>query len=290
MLFEVGLAQPAAVGAHERVDLVGDGAAVEDVPPLLRQPGVGAGQIRVFEHLTLGRRVPARRERLDERTRQVLPANDLHIAAPIIGDEFADREPLVGIPDGGREHLGHRQPPEFRVQLEPAVDRARHADRQQAQRWNRRAVQLRELRLQLLIAQPPRRPPGAIQAVEFPVLRAPHEGKQVAAHPAAHRFHQAERGVGRDRRVDGGAAGLERIEPDLRRERLAGADHTVRCDHLGACGEGPAGDAVHLGHRDGSRRDREDSEQHETAADGLHAGTISAPGPRSTHPLPAGGF
>ena len=69
---------------------------------------------------------------------------------------------------------------------------------------------------------------AGVEAVELLRLRVPDDGEQVAADAAGHRLHEAHRGVGGDGRVDRVAALLQDVEPDLRRERVAGGDHAVR--------------------------------------------------------------
>ena len=294
MLLEVGLAQPAAVGAHEGVDLVDNLTAIKTVASLRRDELVGVGQRRVPENLTLGRRVPLLRQgfggqaagihaiSLEERSGQMLAAQDRHVALPVEGDELAERKSLLGITDRGGEHLRQRQPAELRMKLGPAVDRARHADGQQAVGRDRGAVELCELGLHLLVAESERRAAGGVEAVEFFRLRIPDDGEQVAADAAAHRLHQAQRGVGRDGGVDRRAAGLENIEAGLRRERLAGADHAVLRDDFRAGGERSAGDAVHLSHGNGDGQKREYVEEDKTH--GVHVRTLCTTRPGSTYP------
>ena len=76
-------------------------------------------------------------------------------------------------------------------------------------------------------------PAAGVEAVELLRLRVPDDGEQVAADAARHRLHEAHRGVGGDGRVDGVAAVLQHVEPDLRGERVAGGDHAVVGDRLG---------------------------------------------------------
>jgi len=78
-------------------------------------------------------------------------------------------------------------------------------------------------------------------------LGVPDDGEEVAAEAVARGLHETEGGVGGDGGVDGGAAGFENIEADLGRERVAGGDHAVRGDHLGAGGAGAAVDPIGLG-------------------------------------------
>ncbi|MNV42462.1 hypothetical protein D3C71_1341360 [compost metagenome] len=75
-------------------------------------------------------------------------------------------------------------------------------------------------------------------------LRVPHDGKQVTADAIAGGLHQAQRGVGRDRRVHRRAAALHHVQRDLGGQWLGGGGHRMRGDHLRAGGEGMAGDAI----------------------------------------------
>ena len=109
------------------------------------------------------------------------------------------------------------------------------------------AIQLRQLRFHLLVAQAERRAAAAVQAVELVLLRAVDDREEIAADAVRDRLHQSERGVGRDRGVDRAAAALQNVESDLRRERHAGADHAVARDDFGTRGKRFAGDAIDLG-------------------------------------------
>ena len=66
-----------------------------------------------------------------------------------------------------------------------------------------------------------RRSTAGIQPVEPLILLAPEDREQVAADPVAGRFGHAQDRVGRDRRIDAIAAGLENIDPGHAR-RVAG--------------------------------------------------------------------
>ena len=107
-------------------------------------------------------------------------------------------------------------------------------------------MQLRELALHLLVAQPERRTAAAVEAVKFVVLRAVNDREKIAADAVRNRFHQAERRVGRDRGIDRAAAAFQNIEPNLRRRRHARANHPVPRQDFRTRRQGFAGDAVDL--------------------------------------------
>jgi hypothetical protein len=86
--------------------------------------------------------------------------------------------------------------------------------------------------------------PAGVQPMQPPRPGIPGDGEQVAPDAAAGRLHEAERRVGRDRRIDGAAALLEDVQRDLRRQGLAGRRHAMRRQHLGAGDEFGAGDAI----------------------------------------------
>ncbi len=113
-------------------------------------------------------------------------------------------------------------------------------------RRNRFAIELRQFRFHLLVAEAERRATAAVQAVKLFRFRVVNDRENVAADTVAGRFHQPERGVRGDGGIDRAAAGFENIEPDLRGERHARADHAVLREHFGTGGERLAGDAIRL--------------------------------------------
>jgi hypothetical protein len=128
-----------------------------------------------------------------------------------------------------------------------------------------------ELGEQLSRLSPSGRAARGVEAVELFRLRLVDDGEEVAADAAAGGLHEAERGVGGDGGVDGRAALAQDVEADLRRERLAGADHAVLGDDLGTGGKGAAGDAVGLGGQWEAERQRQEPADREPVARGGHA-------------------
>ena len=61
-----------------------------------------------------------------------------HVVLPVERDELRDGKAVVRVADGRREVFGHGQLAELAVQCEPAIDRARHCDRQRAHRRDMR--------------------------------------------------------------------------------------------------------------------------------------------------------
>ena len=80
----------------------------------------------------------------------------------------------------------------------------------------------------------PRAATRAVDAVQFAGCRVVDNGEKIAADPVAGGFHQAQRGIGGDCRIDRAAAVLEHIERDLRRQRMRGRRHAVLRDHRAA--------------------------------------------------------
>ena len=134
------------------------------------------------------------------------------------------------------------------VQLEPAVDSAGCGDGKEAGGRDGGAMQAGELGLYLLETQAKRGPAGGIEAVEFAGFGVIDDGEEIASRAATHWLHEAEGGIGRDGGIDGGAAGFQNIDADLRGQRLARADHAVLREHFGARGEAatPVTVLIHL--------------------------------------------
>ncbi|GBF31119.1 hypothetical protein MnTg04_01073 [bacterium MnTg04] len=119
------------------------------------------------------------------------------------------------------------------MHLEPAIDRARHTDRQRPARRDRLVAVVDEP----FAGQGARRAAAGIQAIQFFRFGVPDNREQIAADAVTGRFHQAERGVRRDGGVDRVAAGLENIDRYLGRQRLTGRRHAMSRDDLGAAGK-----------------------------------------------------
>ena len=98
---------------------------------------------------------------------------------------------------------------------------ARGSDRKRAMAGNG----LEALLLEPLQAERVGGTPTGIQTVQLSTLGIPHDGKQVAANPAAGRLHQPQRGVCSNGGIHSRAARLENVQGDLGRERLARGDH-----------------------------------------------------------------
>src|SRR5205807_7630072 len=150
------------------------------------------------------------------------------------------------------------------MQFAPCIHRSGHTDWEHAARRNRFAMQLVELRFHLFIAQTERRAAAAIDAIKFVFLRAINDGKKVAADSVRNRFHQAKRGVGRDRGIDRVTAALQDVEPDLRGCRHARANHSVPSQDFRARGERFSGDAIDLGERNPRACNKQETKDSET--------------------------
>ena len=133
----------------------------------------------------------------------------------------------------------------------PAVDAARHRHRQHAIGRNGGAAEPGHGGPHVLERGAAGGASRGVEPAELAVLRTPHDGEEIAADARPDGFHEPERRVGRDGGVDRRATGLEHVEADLGRERLAGADHAVWREHLGARRKGVAGDAIAREQREG---------------------------------------
>ncbi len=119
------------------------------------------------------------------------------------------------------------------MQGEPAVHRAGDGDRKRPERGYAPVVRvqfaarlhLRYALLQLRQGLSPGGTTGAVVAIQLPGSRVPHDGEEVAADAVAGGLHQAQCGVGGDRRVDRRAALLEDVERYLGGQRMGGGRH-----------------------------------------------------------------
>ncbi len=89
-------------------------------------------------------------------------------------------------------------------------------------------MQLRQFGFHRVVTQAERRTAAAVDPVKFVFFRAVNDREQIAADSVRDRLHQSERGVRRDRGVHCAAAAFQNFDPDLRRGRHAGANHSVR--------------------------------------------------------------
>jgi hypothetical protein len=129
---------------------------------------------------------------------------------------------------------------------------------------------------QLLAGKAERGAAGGVEAVKFFVGGAPDDREEVAADAVAGGFHEAERGVGRDGRIHGRAAGFQHVEGDLRGQRVRGGGHAVLGDDLGAGGEGATVDAVGLGRERKTGNGGKQAENRNQAAGSDHAGRLAS--------------
>ena len=139
-------------------------------------------------------------------------------------------KPSRAVRMAGARTVRQRQLAEARVELGPAIDAARDADRERADLGD--AVEL--LPLEFFEREGVRAAAAGVEAVEPLGFGVPDDGEEVAAEAAAGGFRHGEHGVGRDGGVDGVAARLERFDGGERGERLAGGGHAVLSDGGGA--------------------------------------------------------
>ena len=153
-------------------------------------------------------------------------------ARQIHADDRCDRMAFAGIAHGRGEVVGHAALAEAFVHGEPRIDRSGHRDRQRTIGWQRLgAVELLEQLIERLVRG---RAPRSVDAVQFARRGIVDDGEQVAADAVPGRLHQAQRGIGGNRRVHRIAAILEHVERDLRRERMRGRGHAMLRDYRAA--------------------------------------------------------
>ena len=71
------------------------------------------------------------------------------------------------------------------------------------------------------------RPAAGVDAGQLAGFGLVIDDEEIAADAAALRFHDAEGGIGRDGRIDGGAAAGQHLRSGLRREGLGGGDDSA---------------------------------------------------------------
>ena len=247
MLFEVRFAQKAAVSLHEIVDLIRDLTCVKSVAAFLADQAQAFCERGIFEDVAFRRRAPFAVERIsfEKTARHVFV--ERHAPSPVISDQLRDRKTFLGVTDRRREIVAQFEFAEFLVQLRPRIHRSRHTDRQHAERRNCFAMQLGEFGLHLIVTQAKRRTSAAVQAVKLVLFRAVNDREQVAADPVRDRLHQTERRVCGDRSINRATATFQNVDPDLRRCRHTGANHSVPCKHFRSRREIFSRDAVDLG-------------------------------------------
>ena len=139
-----------------------------------------------------------------------------------------DRGQLVAVvrDRGGRKHgIGKRATAEALEQLRPRVDGAGDRDRQ----WPASRHGVVTGGAHRLDGQRSRGAAAAVEPMQMPVGGIPDQRERVAAQSAGVAVDDGEHRVGGDRRIDGGAAGSQCIDTGLRRQRMRGDDHAVRC-------------------------------------------------------------
>ena len=147
----------------------------------------------------------------------------------IHADDRGDGVAFAGIPYGRCKVIGHRTLAEPLVHGKPRINRARNGNRQGAiRRQGIGAVQfLLELVERLALGAAAR----TVDAVKHSALGIIDDREQIAAYAIARGFHQAERGIGGNRRIDRVAAILENVERDLRGKGMRGGRHAMLCDY-----------------------------------------------------------
>src|SRR2546429_10000259 len=125
-----------------------------------------------------------------------------------------------------------RQLSETLVGLPPSYNRARNVYAMNAVLSHRRD----SLLLQKINRQAARRPAAGIQAVEFPALRVPINQEEIAPNAVHHRLGDTEHSIGCNGRVNRRAPTRQNLSASLRRENMAGRDHSNVVDDHGTAG------------------------------------------------------
>ncbi len=229
---EVGGAHRPAGPGEMRLDVGSEGAAIEALPAVARQHGIGLGKIGVGEERAFARRIAVRGIEREGKPGALDPVAPLREAAdvgcPAAGNDRRQREAVAGEADRRRQHIGNRQPAEPGVERAPASDRPRHGHGIHPQRVDRAggpvpAPQCRDI-------EPARREARGVEPDQPPRLRVPDEREQVAADAAAGRLDKAEHGVGRDRGIDRRPPRLQDRDCGRSRQRLGGCCHAPGAD------------------------------------------------------------
>ena len=248
---EVGGGQDSAVGAHRRVDLLGDRAAIEGVRALVGDRLQRRGEVALdqavagLERRTVGAQEDLRRFGIAFEARRESLEN--------VGVGAAENEAVARQRDRRRHDLGAAHRAVFLERRVEAENRARRGDGApavEARALDRRAGGVEIHRLGR------RRRRGFAEVDEHVAMRRREMGDEesaaaeVAAAGIGHRLGEADR----DRRVDRVAALAQNVGADLRRAALGGDDHAV----LGL-DRRPRGGA----RRPGRKRGERDSERDE---------------------------
>ncbi len=216
---EVRGAHRRAVLLRERLDFLGELAAIERFAArrgdLLERRRV-LGQL---EHLAHRRRLAAGQERLGEAGMNLELGR---LRRPLPGDGRGDEKALASIADRRLEQALEGQLAEFLMELDPGRNTARHAHRVPAA--HRHPALLGEV-----FRRPGRgRAPRGVQAVQL--FSVPDDRVGVRADAVRDRLYERQRdGRGEDR-IHRGAARGEHLQPRLRRERLRGG-HDIAREH-----------------------------------------------------------
>jgi hypothetical protein len=72
---------------------------------------------------------------------------------------------------------------------------------------------------------------AGVQAIELLSLCVPDDGEQIAAHATTGRFDKAQHCIGGNGGIHGIAPGLQNLQADLCRQRLAGRHNAVTRHH-----------------------------------------------------------
>ena len=238
-------------GIHAAHDGASDRAAVEGIRSVLGQELVGSGQVRVPEDAVERGYLAVAKEHLARfRILAQLADVELVVASPVTLDALGQPESLAGGFDRWLQHASQRHTPEAAEKAAPAIHGAGHG----------RAIHAveRDVIQSLLVVELRRgrcrRPAGGVQSEQALLSRRVVDRFHVAADAGAVRLHDAQHRRRRDRCVRGVAAILEDLQADLRRERLAGRNHTMAGEHLGASLLGPVPQPIAAHSGDAGRR------------------------------------
>ena len=207
-------------------DRFGDGALVEGRGPLVGDQFHGRAEFGVAEDLAqLGRHAVGQ-----------VDAPGIGIAGkfgrlsePGLVDDLGDRVAVFRVVDCGREDVFPGQLAELLMEFGPAIDAARHGHRLNAElRHGGIAHGFEQVDGEAL-----GRPAAGVDAGQLAGFGLVVDDEEIAADAAALRFHDAESGIGRDGRIDGGTAAGQDLRAGLRCQGLGGGYDSAIADGHG---------------------------------------------------------
>ena len=212
-LGEIGFADRHPGGGARGGEAAGEGAAVEALGAVAGDLLEGAGEIGLHDRGADRGRHAVRQE---DRGAAPVGAEGREMLAGEVPVMRGRAEPVACVMDGFGEQVAPRQTAELAVHRAEAGDHARHRDRHRPGARDAAGIALG--------GRGKRRRAGGVEHHGAARPGIEHVIERVAAEPRHHRLDHRERERGRDRRIDRVAAGAQRQEPGLRRQRVVRRD------------------------------------------------------------------